>query len=95
MRRAIISLAVATAGVMALASAASAAPTVQFKAKAVPIAGYPHTGNIFGAGAAFEHFDAIIVAEVFGKGLFRVERQSLSLERFDEAADLALPDGSG
>ena len=56
MRRAIISLAAAAAGTLALAlpGVASATPTVQFKAKAVPIAGFPHTGNIFGAGAAFE-----------------------------------------
>jgi hypothetical protein len=56
MRRATISLAAACAGVLALAlpGVASAAPTVAFKAKAVPIAGFPHTGNIFGAGAAVE-----------------------------------------
>jgi len=56
MRRTIISLVAVAAGALALAlpGAASAAPTVQFKAKAVPIAGFPHTGNIFGAGAAFE-----------------------------------------
>ncbi|HEX7465380.1 MAG TPA: hypothetical protein VF309_01985, partial [Usitatibacter sp.] len=39
---------------LALTSAASAAPTVTFKAKAVPIPGFPHTGNILGAGAAIE-----------------------------------------
>jgi hypothetical protein len=56
MRRAIISLAAMAVGVLALAlpGAASAAPTVKFKAKAVPISGFPHTGNIFGAGAAVE-----------------------------------------
>ena len=56
MRRASSCLAVAGLAVLALAlpGAASAAPTVQFKAAAVPIAGFPHTGNIFGAGAAFE-----------------------------------------
>ena len=37
-----------------LPGAASAVPTVKFKAKSVPIAGFPHTGNIRGAGAAFE-----------------------------------------
>ena len=31
---------------------AGAAPTVKFKAEAVPIPGFPHTGNILGAGAA-------------------------------------------
>ena len=54
MRRAMISLAAMAVGVLALAGTASAAPTVKFKAKAVPIAGFPHTGNIFGAGAAVE-----------------------------------------
>jgi hypothetical protein len=39
---------------LALPGAASATPTVTFKAKAVPIPGFPHTGNIFGAGAAVE-----------------------------------------
>ena len=43
-----------TFGVAALLlpAAASAAPVVTFKATAVPIPGYPHTGNILGAGAA-------------------------------------------
>src|ERR1700757_4528201 len=56
MRRASSCLAVLGLAMMALAlpGAASAAPTVTFKAKAVPIAGLAHTGNIFGAGAAFE-----------------------------------------
>jgi hypothetical protein len=56
MRRASSCLAVLGLAVLALAlpGAASAAPTVQFKASAVPISGFPHTGNIFGAGAAFE-----------------------------------------
>lgn len=44
---------------LTLASAASAAPTVTFKAKAVPIpkpggGTYPHTGNILGGGTAFQ-----------------------------------------
>lgn len=59
MRRASTCLAVLGLALMALTSAASAAPTVTFKAKAVPIpkAGggtWPHTGNIYGAGAAFQ-----------------------------------------
>ena len=33
---------------------AAAAPTVSIKAKIVPIAGFPHTGNKLGAGAAVE-----------------------------------------
>jgi hypothetical protein len=56
MRRALTGLTVLGTALTALAlpGIAAAAPTVKFKAKAVPIAGFPHTGNIFGAGAAFE-----------------------------------------
>src|SRR5689334_13247875 len=36
------------------AASAGAAPTVRFRAKATPIAGFVHTGNIAGAGAAIE-----------------------------------------
>jgi hypothetical protein len=54
MRRASTCLAVLGLAVLSLASVASAAPTVTFKAEAVPIAGFPHTGNILGAGAAFQ-----------------------------------------
>ena len=39
---------------LALPARASAAPTVTFKAQAVPIPGFPHTGNILGAGAAVQ-----------------------------------------
>lgn len=53
MRRAITCLAVMGLLLLALAGGASAAPTVKFKAQAVPIPGFPHTGNILGAGAAF------------------------------------------
>src|ERR1700694_1182703 len=52
MRRASTCVAVLALALMALTGVASAAPTVTFKAEAVPIAGYPHTGNILGAGAA-------------------------------------------
>ncbi len=56
MRRAMISLAATALGALALAlpGVAAATPTVTFKAKAVPISGFPHTGNIYGAGAAVE-----------------------------------------
>jgi hypothetical protein len=54
MRRASICLAVLGLALLATASAALAVPTVTFKAKAVPIKGFPHTGNILGAGAAIE-----------------------------------------
>ncbi len=52
MRRASTCLAVIGLAVLALPGVASAAPTVTFKAQAVPITGFPHTGNILGAGAA-------------------------------------------
>ncbi len=52
MRRASTCLAAAAAAVLVLAATASAAPTVRFKGEAVPIPGFPHTGNIYGAGAA-------------------------------------------
>jgi hypothetical protein len=51
MRRASTCLAALGLAVLALPAVASAAPTVTFKATAVPIPGYPHTGNILGAGA--------------------------------------------
>ncbi len=54
MRRASTCLAVLGLAVLALSGTASAAPTVTFKATAVPIPGFPHTGNIYGAGAAVE-----------------------------------------
>jgi hypothetical protein len=54
MRRASTCLAVLGLAVLALSGTASAAPTVTLKAKAVPIPGFPHTGNILGAGAAVE-----------------------------------------
>jgi hypothetical protein len=37
---------------LAVAGAAAATPTVTFKAEPLPIAGYPHTGFILGAGTA-------------------------------------------
>jgi hypothetical protein len=55
MRRASTCLALlGSLAVLGLPVAASAAPTVTFKAKAVPIPGFPHTGNILGAGADLE-----------------------------------------
>jgi hypothetical protein len=39
---------------LGLPAAASAAPAVTLVARAVPIPGFPHTGNILGAGAAVE-----------------------------------------
>jgi hypothetical protein len=40
--------------VLALPSVVHAAPTVKVVGRAVPIPGFPHTGNIFGAGAAVQ-----------------------------------------
>ena len=54
MRRASTCLAVLGLAVLALPSVASALPTVKFKAVAVPIPGFPGTGNILGAGAAVQ-----------------------------------------
>jgi hypothetical protein len=54
MRRASTCLAVLGLALLALPGVASALPTVSFKAEAVPITGFPHTGNILGAGAAVQ-----------------------------------------
>jgi hypothetical protein len=54
MRRASTCLAVLGLALLALPGVASALPTVKFKAEAVPIPGYPHTGNILGAGTALK-----------------------------------------
>jgi hypothetical protein len=54
MRRASTCLAMLGLAVLGLPAVASAAPTVKLFAKAVPISGFPGTGNILGAGAAVE-----------------------------------------
>jgi hypothetical protein len=54
MRRVSTCLAVLGLAVLGLSASASAAPTITLKAKAVPIPGFPHTGNILGAGAALK-----------------------------------------
>ncbi|MGD1059284.1 MAG: hypothetical protein ABR992_17935 [Solirubrobacteraceae bacterium] len=54
MRRASTCLAVLGLALLALPGIASALPTVTFKAEAVPIKGFPGTGNILGAGAAVQ-----------------------------------------
>lgn len=51
-RRVPTHLVVIALALLALPAAASAAPTVTLKGAAVPIKGYAHTGNFFGAGAA-------------------------------------------
>ncbi len=47
-------LAVIALAALALPSLVSGAPTVVVRGRAVPIPGFPHTGNILGAGAAVE-----------------------------------------
>jgi hypothetical protein len=54
MRRVTTCLAVLGLAVLALSASASAAPTITLKAEAVPIKGFPGTGNILGAGAALK-----------------------------------------
>jgi hypothetical protein len=54
MRRASTCLALLGLAVLGLPAVASAAPTVTLVAKAVPIPGFPGTGNILGAGTAIE-----------------------------------------
>jgi hypothetical protein len=54
MRRVFTCLAVLGLAVLGLSATASAAPTITFKAKAIPIPHFPHTGNILGAGAAVQ-----------------------------------------
>ena len=54
MRRASTCLALLGLAVLGLPVAASAAPTVTLTTKAVPIPGFPGTGNKLGAGAALE-----------------------------------------
>ncbi|HEY5343978.1 MAG TPA: hypothetical protein VIJ66_10025 [Solirubrobacteraceae bacterium] len=54
MRRISTCLAVLGSAVLGLSATASAAPTITLKAVAVPIPGFPHTGNILGAGAALK-----------------------------------------
>lgn len=51
MRRLLTCIAVGGLTMLAAASAASATPSVAFTMRAVPIPGFPHTGNILGAGA--------------------------------------------
>jgi len=54
MRRASTCLAVCGLALLALTGVATAAPHVTLVAKAVPIPGFPGTGNFLGAGAALE-----------------------------------------
>jgi hypothetical protein len=66
MRKASTCLVALGLALLALPAVASALPTVTFKAKAVPIKGFPHTGNILGAGAALQAEYAISGTEYAG-----------------------------
>jgi hypothetical protein len=66
MRRASTCLAVLGAALLLLPAVASATPEVKFKAIAVPIPGYPETGNLFNAGAAVEAEYKITGTEYLG-----------------------------
>jgi hypothetical protein len=66
MRRVLISLPVIAAAALALPCAAPATPTVKIKAQAVPIPGFPHTGDILGAGTAARGEVTIEGDEYFG-----------------------------
>src|SRR5215469_10018917 len=52
MRRTFALTLLALAAALALPVAAAALPSITIKAQIVPIKGFPHTGNILGAGAA-------------------------------------------
>jgi hypothetical protein len=52
MRSACTCLAVLTLGALGVSAGAAAAPIVKLKGAAIPIPGFPHTGNILGAGTA-------------------------------------------
>ncbi len=54
LRRAGTCLAVIGVALLSLSATASAAPTIKFKIKAVPIPGFPGTGDILGAGAVIQ-----------------------------------------
>lgn len=66
MRRASTCLAVLGLAIMALPGVASALPTVTFKSVAVPIPGFPGTGNILGAGTALKTEYTITGTEYLG-----------------------------
>jgi hypothetical protein len=55
----------APVALVSLAPVASAAPVVTFKATAIPIPGFPGTGNILGAGAEVE-FQSTITGSEYG-----------------------------
>lgn len=65
LRRTSTCLAVLGLAVIGVSGAASAAPTFTFKTKAVPIPGFPGTGDILGAGAVIQ-FEGTISGTEYG-----------------------------
>jgi hypothetical protein len=66
MRRLLVCIAIAGLAVTIQTNVAAATPTVAFTMRAVPIPGFPHTGNILGAGAQATLSFAIGGSEYFG-----------------------------
>jgi len=66
MRKVSTCVAVLGLALLAMPGVAGATPTVSFKAEAVPIPGFPHTGNILGAGTDLKTEYAIGGTEYFG-----------------------------
>jgi hypothetical protein len=66
LRRMSIALTVLGLAVLGLPVAASAAPTFTFKVTAIPIPGFPHTGDILGAGALAQAHLTIMGSEYDG-----------------------------
>ena len=66
LRHAFTCVALLVLGVLALAPAASAAPAVTFKSTALPIPGFPGTGDILGAGTEVEVQSTITGTEYGG-----------------------------
>jgi hypothetical protein len=66
LRHAFTCVALLVLGVLALAPAASAAPAVTFKSTALPIPGFPGTGDILGAGTEVEVESTITGTEYGG-----------------------------
>jgi hypothetical protein len=64
--RTCIALALSILAALVLPAAVSATPVVKIKGKAVPIPGFPHTGNILGAGAAVQAELTIFGSEYAG-----------------------------
>jgi hypothetical protein len=66
LRRASLCIALIGALALGVTGVASAAPTLTLEEKAVPIPGFPHTGNFLGAGAADEFKVTIHGTEAIG-----------------------------